>query len=155
MSSTDEMEFPEGADTSLANNGGDDLDEAALEAMKARVAEMEAEAAKLREMQEQAGNGMGSGDVGGSQITTLTEEEKEEVDARSVYVGNVSKKWNVNRRRCSHTISFLNRSTMVQHLKKFSNTFNPAVLSIESRSCAKNSLVILKDMPMLNSLILH
>ncbi|UZJ52952.1 hypothetical protein CBS101457_002272 [Exobasidium rhododendri] len=83
MSSIDEMNFQEGN----TNTGGDDLDEAALEAMKARVAEMEAEAAKLREMQEQAGDGMGSGD--GSQAMVLTEEEKEEVDARSVYVGNV------------------------------------------------------------------
>jgi hypothetical protein len=87
MSSTDELSLTGG----LANTGGDDLDDAALEAMKARVAEMEAEAAKLREMQEQAGDGMGSAE-GGAQPMVLTEEEKEEVDARSVYVGNVSVK---------------------------------------------------------------
>lgn len=90
MSSNDEMEFPDGSDAAAAGAGGDEVDEAALEAMKARVAEMEAEAAKLREMQEQANNGMGSGDAGASQAAALSEEEKEEVDGRSVYVGNVS-----------------------------------------------------------------
>lgn len=65
------------------NADGDD-DDAELEAMKARVAEMEAEAAKLREMQEQADSSMTG------VITGPTEEEKEEVDSRSIYVGNVS-----------------------------------------------------------------
>jgi polyadenylate-binding protein 2 len=45
--------------------------------MKRRVAEMEAEAAKLREMQSTA-------------ETTLDQrEDKEDVDARSIFVGNV------------------------------------------------------------------
>ena len=47
--------------------------------MKKRVAEMEAEAAKLREMQaslDQTANG-------------LREEDREDVDARSIFVGNV------------------------------------------------------------------
>ena len=47
--------------------------------MKKRVAEMEAEAAKLREMQaslDQTTNG-------------LREEDREDVDARSIFVGNV------------------------------------------------------------------
>ncbi|EPQ30843.1 uncharacterized protein PFL1_01741 [Pseudozyma flocculosa PF-1] len=57
-------------------------EEAEIEAMKKRVAEMEAEAAKLREMQEAAGAAAGAG-------IHPTEEEKEEVDSRSVYVGNV------------------------------------------------------------------
>jgi polyadenylate-binding protein 2 len=84
MTSIEEVEYPDAST-------GDDVDDAALEAMKARVAEMEAEAAKLREMQEQANNGMGSSDAGASNaMAGLTEEEKEEVDARSVYVGNVS-----------------------------------------------------------------
>lgn len=46
--------------------------------MKARVAEMESEAAKLREMQETL-----------SRESTKLEDDKEEVDARSVFVGNV------------------------------------------------------------------
>ncbi|BFZ59886.1 hypothetical protein YB2330_000908 [Saitoella coloradoensis] len=54
------------------------LDENDLEAMKRKVAEMEAEAAKLREMTESL-----------NQESELLEENKEEVDLRSVYVGNV------------------------------------------------------------------
>ncbi|GAO48549.1 RNP domain-containing protein [Saitoella complicata NRRL Y-17804] len=54
------------------------LDENDLEAMKRKVAEMEAEAAKLREMTESL-----------NQESELLEENKEEVDSRSVYVGNV------------------------------------------------------------------
>ncbi|KAK9480682.1 hypothetical protein V1514DRAFT_346061 [Lipomyces japonicus] len=49
-----------------------------LDAMKARVAEMEAEAAKLREMQETL-------EKEGEEL----KEDKEDVDARSIYVGNV------------------------------------------------------------------
>ena len=52
--------------------------------MKQRVREMEQEAKKLREMQAEAESGVdvatGEGD----------EEDKEGVDSRSVYVGNVS-----------------------------------------------------------------
>ncbi|KAI9314246.1 hypothetical protein BX666DRAFT_1971740 [Dichotomocladium elegans] len=48
-----------------------------LEEMKARVKEMENEAAKLREMQAEVEKSMSA------------EEDKEAVDARSVYVGNV------------------------------------------------------------------
>ncbi|KAG0251963.1 cytoplasmic RNA-binding protein [Mortierella polycephala] len=49
-----------------------------IEAMKQRVKEMEAEAAKLREMQSQVDSNMSQGD-----------EDKEAVDSRSIYVGNV------------------------------------------------------------------
>lgn len=66
-----------------------------LEAMKARVKEMEAEAAKLKEMQAVAEREMAAA-RGETTPTTeggaafLTEEEKQAVDARSIYVGNVS-----------------------------------------------------------------
>lgn len=56
--------------------------------MKQRVREMEMEAEKLREMQAQVEKEMnesGGGQEGGHQM----EEEKEAVDGRSVYVGNV------------------------------------------------------------------
>jgi polyadenylate-binding protein 2 len=95
---TNEFDLPiEGETHQGAGSGeGEDVDDsAALDAMKARVAEMEAEAAKLREMQQEANNGMGGGlessenDQG--QQSEMTEEDKEEVDGRSVYVGNVSK----------------------------------------------------------------
>ncbi|ODV60997.1 RNA-binding domain-containing protein, partial [Ascoidea rubescens DSM 1968] len=49
-----------------------------LAQMKSRVAEMEAEAAKLREIQKDL-----------EQESTMVKEPKEDVDARSVYVGNV------------------------------------------------------------------
>jgi polyadenylate-binding protein 2 len=47
--------------------------------MKRRVAEMESEAAKLREMQSQLDQ----------QSETLHREDREDVDARSIFVGNV------------------------------------------------------------------
>lgn len=47
--------------------------------MKKRVAEMESEAAKLREMQEAADQ----------ESEHLQREDKEDIDARSVFVGNV------------------------------------------------------------------
>ncbi|KAL8823110.1 MAG: hypothetical protein Q9191_006166 [Dirinaria sp. TL-2023a] len=56
--------------------GGDDEEE--ISAMKRRVAEMEAEAAKLREMQAS----LDQGDDG-------LREDKEDIDARSIFVGNV------------------------------------------------------------------
>ncbi|PLN80942.1 hypothetical protein BDW42DRAFT_170116 [Aspergillus taichungensis] len=56
--------------------GGDDEEEIA--AMKKRVAEMESEAAKLREMQATL-----------DQQNENLREDKEEIDARSIFVGNV------------------------------------------------------------------
>lgn len=72
-----------------AGAGEGDDDDAELDAMRARVAEMEAEAAKLRDMQDQAEReraGSGAAAPAGP-----TDQEKEEVDGRSVYVGNVSR----------------------------------------------------------------
>ncbi|MCJ1375256.1 cytoplasmic RNA-binding protein [Loxospora ochrophaea] len=70
-------------DTKLDNDhavtheeGGDDEEE--ISAMKRRVAEMEAEAAKLREMQASL-----------DQQSNELREDKEDVDARSIFVGNV------------------------------------------------------------------
>jgi len=51
--------------------------------MKRRVAEMESEAAKLREMQQFDDGTQDPGSAGGSR------EDREDVDARSVFVGNV------------------------------------------------------------------
>ncbi|PWN47237.1 RNA-binding domain-containing protein [Violaceomyces palustris] len=56
-------------------------EDAEIEAMKQRVAEMEAEAAKLRQLQQASG--------AETAHQGPTEEEKEEVDSRSIYVGNV------------------------------------------------------------------
>ncbi|KAG8528062.1 uncharacterized protein KY384_006978 [Bacidia gigantensis] len=57
-------------------DGGDDEEE--ISAMKRRVAEMEAEAAKLREMQASL-----------DQQDQNMREDKEDIDARSIFVGNV------------------------------------------------------------------
>ncbi|KAH6599964.1 hypothetical protein BASA50_002648 [Batrachochytrium salamandrivorans] len=56
----------------------DNVDEE-IEAMKKRVKEMEEEAAKLKEMQAEVEKEMGAQSAG----------DKEEVDSRSVYIGNV------------------------------------------------------------------
>ncbi|KAL8731303.1 MAG: hypothetical protein Q9166_003527 [cf. Caloplaca sp. 2 TL-2023] len=57
-------------------DGGDDEEE--ISAMKRRVAEMEAEAAKLREMQASL-----------DQQDQDLREDREDIDARSIFVGNV------------------------------------------------------------------
>jgi len=57
--------------------GADDEEE--ISAMKRRVAEMEAEAAKLREMQATLDK----------ESNELREDNKEDIDARSIFVGNV------------------------------------------------------------------
>jgi len=59
----------------ITEDGGDDEEE--ISAMKRRVAEMEAEAAKLREMQASLDQ------------TPDLREDREDVDARSIFVGNV------------------------------------------------------------------
>ncbi|CAA7021467.1 unnamed protein product [Microthlaspi erraticum] len=57
-----------------------------LEDMKKRIKEIEEEAGALREMQAKAEKDMGAGQDPSSGISAA---EKEEVDARSIYVGNV------------------------------------------------------------------
>jgi len=77
------------------NNGAGDDPE--LEAIKARVQAMEEEAIKLKELQSQMDlTSPSGGSVPGSSpntsatgLPTLTNEEKVEVDSRSIYVGNV------------------------------------------------------------------
>lgn len=60
--------------------------QAELEVMKARLQEMEAEAAKLRDMQEKVEKEAGLAPSGSASLDAAV---KEEVDGRSVYVGNV------------------------------------------------------------------
>jgi len=60
----------------------DDQDAAEIAQMKARLSLMEEEAAKLREMTAQAERDQNAAAV-------LSEDEKEAVDSRSIYVGNV------------------------------------------------------------------
>merc|ERR1711899_19980 len=72
-------------DPDLSLETGDDPE---LEQIKARVRQMEEEAAKLKQMQSEVDKQMTS--PGGSAASlNMSYEEKVEVDARSVYVGNV------------------------------------------------------------------
>ncbi|BGP22625.1 polyadenylate-binding protein 2 [Rhodotorula toruloides] len=72
--------------------GDDDAEAPELAAMKARVAEMEAEAAKLRELtaasEAAAGGGNAASNGDGSDVN-MSDEDRQAVDARSIYVGNV------------------------------------------------------------------
>jgi len=83
-----------------ANNGGGATEDPELEAIKARVQEMEEEALKLKQMQTEMDKQLSSSGApgaaspgttpgSGSNTSLMTYEEKVEVDARSVYVGNV------------------------------------------------------------------
>ncbi|KAK4466514.1 cytoplasmic RNA-binding protein [Cladorrhinum samala] len=79
MSSPKPEEKPHDEPAGIEQPQGDDAnDEEEISAMKRRVAEMEAEAAKLREMQ-------ASLDQARHDLT----DDKEDVDSRSIFVGNV------------------------------------------------------------------
>lgn len=60
-----------------------------LEAIKARVKEMEEEAEKLKQMQSEVNKQMTLGSPTGIAPIPLSIEEKKEIDDRSIYVGNV------------------------------------------------------------------
>ncbi|WFD31609.1 tRNA-intron lyase [Malassezia sp. CBS 17886] len=81
-----DAEYAQESASYSAEGGGADLEDADLDAMKQRVAEMEAEAAKLREMNEEVERDMHTTKPDAAHPS---EQEKMEVDARSVYVGNV------------------------------------------------------------------
>ncbi|XP_043244106.1 polyadenylate-binding protein 2-like isoform X2 [Amphibalanus amphitrite] len=82
-------------DASATNDSGDgdtSMDDPELAAIKARVREMEEEANKLRQMQSEVDKQMNLGSPTTEPATNplnLSVEEKMEVDARSIYVGNV------------------------------------------------------------------
>ncbi|ESQ40980.1 hypothetical protein EUTSA_v10014635mg [Eutrema salsugineum] len=79
-----EMEVP---DPDIDMSAGDDDAVKELDEMKRRLKEMEEEAAALREMQAKVEKDMGAAQDSAS--TETDQAVKEEVDARSVYVGNV------------------------------------------------------------------
>ena len=103
--------------------------------MKRRVSEMEEEARKLIELQSQVELGSSSGSIG---------QNKEETDARSVYVGNVC---NTSTYTTIHDIHFIHsiitfisqkplltndgRLIMVQHQRSSRPTSNHAAPSTE------------------------
>lgn len=77
-------------DNSIADGddtiGGEDVD---LEAIKARVQEMEEEAEKLKQMHTEVDKQMMGSPPGINSQANMSLEEKMETDCRSVYVGNV------------------------------------------------------------------
>ncbi|KAK6794191.1 hypothetical protein AABB24_026044 [Solanum stoloniferum] len=73
-------------DTSAAAESEDDPNAKELENMKKRLKEIEDEAGALREMQAKVEKEMGSAQ---DPTASASQAEKEEVDARSIYVGNV------------------------------------------------------------------
>ncbi|XP_058184152.1 polyadenylate-binding protein 1-like [Rhododendron vialii] len=75
------------ADVEMSRAEEDDTNTKDLEDMKKRLKEIEEEAGALREMQAKVEREMGAAqDSSGS---SATQAEKEEVDSRSIYVGNV------------------------------------------------------------------
>ncbi|CAL9114258.1 unnamed protein product [Musa textilis] len=81
----DEADMDADVDMALPNENAAKLQE--LDEMKRRLKEMEDEAAALREIQAKVEKEMGA--VQESSTAAATQASKEEVDARSVFVGNV------------------------------------------------------------------
>lgn len=143
---------------------GDANDEdAEIIAMKKQMEEMEAEAAKLREMTAQSEAEAGATSAAGGTVGP-GEDEKEEVDNRSIYVGNVSRAEHAD--VASHpfpddlvipssllivSLNESTRSTTEPHLKRYNNTSAAAAPLTASRSSATNSLVTPKGTPTSNS----
>jgi polyadenylate-binding protein 2 len=95
---SDVIEGIENGDENVGENGeadvpvGGQVDDQELEAIKARVREMEEEAEKLKQMQTEVDKQMNLGSPPGSSLNNsmnMSFEEKVEVDSRSIYVGNV------------------------------------------------------------------
>lgn len=87
-----------------------------LEAIKVRVREMEEEAEKLKQMQDEMDRQMNISPVNktGSQ-STLSLEEKQEIDNRSIYVGNVDYSTTADDlERHFHACGSVNRVTILQ-----------------------------------------
>ncbi|GFG36546.1 hypothetical protein Cfor_06168 [Coptotermes formosanus] len=77
-----------GGDVSVV--GSNAVDDPELEAIKARVREMEEEAEKLKQLQSEVDKQMNLGSPPGiTSPLNMSTEEKMEVDNRSIYVGNV------------------------------------------------------------------
>lgn len=77
-------------DRSLEDNGLDNgLDDPELEAIKARVREMEEEAEKIKAMQSEVEKQMNLSAPSIGSPTTLSIEERLDADSRSVWIGNV------------------------------------------------------------------
>lgn len=89
--SLNEDQLLENGENDLLNENEDENNmqiDPELEAIKARVKEMEEEAEKIKQMQTEVDKQM-AGSTTGLATVPLTLEEKQEIDTRSVYVGNV------------------------------------------------------------------
>ncbi|ELU06276.1 hypothetical protein CAPTEDRAFT_174932 [Capitella teleta] len=76
--------------SATANGDADSVDDPELEAIKARVKEMEEEAEKLKEMQSEVEKQMNlSSSSMGSPTPAVSLEDKLDADNRSIWVGNV------------------------------------------------------------------
>ena len=94
--------------------------------MKKRVEEMEAEAAKLRELQAASeGPQDGSGSNAGEAMET--DDDRHAADERSIYVGNV-RKFHLFQSAFMTDIHLLHRWTIVHLPKRYKHISRPAVL---------------------------
>lgn len=85
-----EVEATEGGEGDTTAIGSNAVDDPELEAIKARVREMEEEAEKLKQLQSEVDKQMNLGSPPGiTSPLNMSTEEKMEVDNRSIYVGNV------------------------------------------------------------------
>ncbi|WVZ73570.1 hypothetical protein U9M48_021859 [Paspalum notatum var. saurae] len=134
------QEIPEdgdtdGADVDMAAAGDDAAKLQELDEMKRRLKEMEEEAAALRDMQAKVAKEMQGGDPSAS-----TAEAKEQVDARSVYVGNV--------RFCHFSISImvLNIIFNTNHILQVDYACTPEEVQQHFQACGTvNRVTILTD----------
>eukprot|EP00262_Sarcandra_glabra_P011652 TRINITY_DN2840_c0_g1_i2.p1 TRINITY_DN2840_c0_g1~~TRINITY_DN2840_c0_g1_i2.p1 ORF type:complete len:218 (+),score=57.12 TRINITY_DN2840_c0_g1_i2:117-770(+) len=83
----EEGEIEEDAEEGEDRTEDDQIDDENMEQMKKRLKDMEEEAGALREIQAKVEKEMGA--VQDSSSPAPTQAEKEEVDSRSIYVGNV------------------------------------------------------------------
>lgn len=85
----EEQDTTEVGDGDADATGADEVEDPELEAIKARVREMEEEAEKLKEMQSEVDKQLNLSSSSLTSPTRLSQEEKLDADGRSVYVGNV------------------------------------------------------------------
>lgn len=86
-----------------------------LEAIKVRVREMEEEAEKLKKMQDEVDRQMNINPSSKSQPSSMSLEEKQEIDTRSIYVGNVDYSATADDlKRHFHGCGSVNRVTILQ-----------------------------------------
>ncbi|KAK2162183.1 hypothetical protein LSH36_102g04062 [Paralvinella palmiformis] len=84
-----ENETSHDGETGEANNDADGVEDPELEAIKARVREMEEEAEKLKEMQSEVEKQMNLSSSSLASPTPMSPEDKVDCDNRSIWVGNV------------------------------------------------------------------